>query len=157
RQLGRGAPGFWFGRVDGWWLVDISDRLSHEEPLRDEFGKAQRQHGHAVEARGKAQEQIGNHAGDDLEADGVLIRTEELADVEMLLDPAEQEFDLPARFVERCDLDRGAGEVVSDQGHDPALIALDLDPAQRDGEARISLADELDLGILDDREAVADL
>ena len=53
---------------------------------------------------------IGDHGGKDLQADGIAVVAEQLADLEMLLDPAEQELDLPASLVELADLDSGAFE-----------------------------------------------
>jgi len=46
---------------------------------------------------------------------GLSLKPNELADIEMLLDPAEQQFDLPASFLERSDFNRGAVEIVGDE------------------------------------------
>jgi len=79
-----------------------------------------------------------------------------LADIEMLLDPSEQQFDLPAALVERRDLDRGALKIVGEQCYRSTLVALEANASQRHRQPRIALAGELHLGIVDDPEAVAD-
>src|SRR5713226_9157044 len=102
--------GSWFARIDWWRLVDFCDRTSREEALADEFGEAQVQHPQGIQTPREAQEQIGDHRGDDLQANGVVVSTHELAEVEMLLDPAEQEFNLPAALVEGRNLNCRAFE-----------------------------------------------
>jgi hypothetical protein len=62
--------------------------------------KAQCGHFDVIETCSDTQEQVGDHRGDDLQANGVVIGAEEFADIEMLLNPAEQELDLPACLVE---------------------------------------------------------
>src|SRR5665647_1180278 len=74
----------------------------------------------------------------------------------MLLDPAEQELDLPAALVEGRNLDRRAFEIVGDESDRPAFVALDLDTSQRDRQLGIALAGKHDVGIGDDSEAIAD-
>ena len=54
---------------------------------------------------GDAQEQIGNHCGEDLQLNGVVVVAKKLADIEMLLDPAEQQLGLPSALVEGGDVD----------------------------------------------------
>ena len=48
----------------------------------------------------------------DLRLDGVLGGAEEALDAQVLLDPFEEQLDLPAAFVEPCDGERRQGEVV---------------------------------------------
>jgi len=79
--------------------------LRKKRRLANEFGEAQVQHCQGIQTSCEAQEQIGNHRGDDLQADGIVIVADELAKIEMLLDPAKQEFDLPAALVESRDFD----------------------------------------------------
>src|SRR5260221_8359942 len=155
-QLIGGEFRSWVAWINRRWLVDFSDRLSHEEALADEFGEAQVRQLHAVQAHRDAQEQIGDHPGDDLQADRVVVRAKEFADIEMLLYPAKQEFDLPAAFVERRDLDRRALDIIRDESDRATLVALDLDAPEFHWQSRIALADEHDVGIVDDPEAVAD-
>jgi len=136
--------------------MDVGDGSPGEEELADEFGETQSRYLDVIEAGSDAQKQIGDHGGDDLEPDGVLVGAEEFADVEMLLDPAKQKLDLPSGFVEAGDLDSGAFEVIGDEGHGLAGVRLEANAAQRDIEFGIAFAGELDLGIVDDAEAVAE-
>src|SRR6476659_126328 len=53
-----------------------------------------------------------NHGGEYLQAHGVLVEGDELTDAEVLLDPAEQELDLPARLVGGGKLSGAAGLMV---------------------------------------------
>jgi hypothetical protein len=94
-------------------------------------GKADGRHDDAAFACGDPQQQISDHGSEDLQADRVLGAAEELAKLQMLLDPAEQQFDLPAGFVKRGDLDRRAFQIVSDEGEFCAVIAPEADAAHR--------------------------
>src|SRR5258708_39923256 len=87
-QLIEGEFGFRFARIDWWRGVDFRDRFSHEQALANELSEAQVQHSQGIQAPREAQEQIGDHRGDDLQANGGVVLAHELADVEMLLDPA---------------------------------------------------------------------
>ncbi len=117
----------------GWRrFIDFSDGPAHEQTLADEFGETERRHFDAIYSRRKAQEQIGDHRGEDLQSNGGLVGAEERADIEMLLDPAEQKFDLPAAFVEGGDLDRRPLEIVGEESDRSTLVALDANTSQRD-------------------------
>src|SRR5882757_9679051 len=148
--------GFRFARIDWWRAVDFRDRFSHEQALANELSEAQVQHSQGIQTPREAQEQIGDHRSDDLQANGVVVLAHELAKVEMLLDPAEQEFDLPAPLVEGRNLNCGAFEIVGDKSNRSAHVTFDLDASQRDRQLGIALAGEYDVGIGDDSEAVAD-
>src|SRR5215831_11289694 len=63
--------------IDGWRLVDLVERTAQEQALADEFGEAERRYGETMQARDDAQQEIGDHAGEDLQADGVFGLTEE--------------------------------------------------------------------------------
>src|SRR5271154_7143321 len=73
----------------------------------------------------------------------------------MRLDPAEEKFDLPASLVERGDFDGWTLEIIGEDRKDPAVIASDPHPAQRNGKLSPALARQLDLGIPKDGEAIA--
>src|SRR5215475_12137008 len=73
----------------------------------------------------------------------------------MLLDPAEQQFDLPAALVECRDLDRRAAHIVGDEGDEAALVTPHSDAPQGYCQAGIAPTGEHDLTIVDDAEAVA--
>src|SRR5258707_6271249 len=96
--------------------VDIDDGLSYEQRCCDEAGEADGRHDDAAFARGDPQQQISDHGGEDLQADRVLGAAEELAKLQMLLDPAEQQLDLPAGLVKRGGPDRRTGPIRLDQG-----------------------------------------
>src|SRR6202043_4242944 len=70
--------GLWFARIHWWRLVDFCDRTSQEEALANEFGEAQVQHCQGIQTSCEAQEQIGNHRGDELQADGIVIVPDDL-------------------------------------------------------------------------------
>src|SRR5690349_18756985 len=148
--------GFRLARVDWRRGVDFRDRFSHEQALANELSEAQVQYSQGIQALHEAQQQIGDHRGDDLQTNGVVVPAHELAEVEMLLDPAKQELDLPTALVERRNLDGRAFEIVGNESDRAAFVALDLDTSQRDRQLGIALAGEHDVGVGDDSEAVAD-
>ena len=103
-------------RVDRRGFFDGAEVAALEEAQGDQIGEAQDRDLDAMTAGGDAQQRVGEHRGKDLEADGVVVVAEEAADVEMLLDPAKQQLDLPSRLVEGGDVDAGAFEVIGQQG-----------------------------------------
>ena len=102
----------------------------------------------------EAKKQIGDHRCDDLQTNGVIVLAHELFEIEMLLDPAEQELDLPAALVEGRNLDRRAFEIVGDEGDHSTFVTSDLDASQWDRQLGVALTGEHDFGIVDDAEAV---
>src|SRR5215475_6440691 len=141
--------------VDRCRFADLGNRASREQELADELSETDWQHGDAVDPRRDAQQQIGDHRREDLQPNGVLVVAEELADREMLLDPAEQQFDLPSALVERGDLHGRALKIIGEQGDAAAFVAPHPDAPQRDRQPGVTLADEADLSVIDDGEAVA--
>jgi hypothetical protein len=107
-----GGAGFGSARIYRRGPFDGGEGSAGEQKLADEFGQPNGKHFDAVGLRGDAQQQVGNHCSKHLEADRVVVGAEELADIEMLLDPAEQQLDLPSALVEGSDLDGAAGKVV---------------------------------------------
>jgi hypothetical protein len=81
-----------------------------------ETGKADSGQDDAALSRSDPQQQISDHGSEYLQADGVLGATEELAQLQMLLDPAEQQLDLPAGLVKRGNLDSRALQIVGNEG-----------------------------------------
>src|SRR6266851_1005611 len=116
--VSRGGPGR-FGSVG---FVDVGDGSAGEQASADEFG----------EADGDAQQEVGDHGGQQLQADGVGVAAEEGRDLEMLLEPAEQQLDLPACLVEAADLDGRALEVVGEEGDLGSVVAPQANAAHRD-------------------------
>src|SRR4051794_3984000 len=143
------------GRIDLGRTVDLGDRLSYEQRCCDEPGEAYCPHDDAVFACGDAQQQIGDHGGKDLQVDGILGAAKKLAKLQMLLDPTEQQFDLPAGLVKPGDFDGRPFQVVGDEGEFCAIIAPDANAAHRYRKPGLACADELHLGIVDDGEAIA--
>src|SRR5258708_27246842 len=114
--VGRVGPGF--GGVDVWRSVDFGDGLSREQTACDQVGEADCRHCEAALAGCDAQQEVRDYCRHYLETDGILGAAEELSDFEMLLDPAEQELDLPPGFIKRGDFRRLAIEIVSDDRQD---------------------------------------
>src|SRR5205085_3943170 len=73
----------------------------------------------------------------------------------MLLDPAEQQLDLPARLVEQRNLDRRAGHLVGQDDNRLAVPALDFDAPQRHGQDAVALAGPGDRAIRKDPKPLA--
>src|SRR5439155_14894310 len=67
-------------------------------------------------------EHVDRNCAPDLSLDGVLGSSEERLDTKMLLDPFEEEFDLPAAFVQLGNDQRGQVEVVGQK--DEPLVGL---------------------------------
>src|SRR6266403_5760045 len=97
----------------------------------------------------------GDHGGEDLQSYGVFVEGDELTDVEVLLDPAEQELDLPARLVGGGKLSGAAALIVGEDVEDLAGVGLDGNAAQEDWKVGIAFAGEDHLAIGLDGEAVA--
>jgi hypothetical protein len=85
----------------------------------------------ALDRMRHAQQQIGDQSCGYLCPDGVQRGAEEAADFEGLLDPAEEQLDLPARLVELGDLLRRRLQVVADEAQNLAGVDPDVDLAQR--------------------------
>ena len=67
-----------------------------------------------------SEEDVADQGDEELCAHAVFGGCEEVADLEVLLDPFEEQLDLPALFVEFCDVFGGGVEIV---GQDPDLLA----------------------------------
>ena len=80
----------------------------------DKFDEASRAEMVCAGLVGNADQHKGDHGSDDLQAHGVLVDGDELRDVEVLLDPAEQQFDLPAGFATGGKVNSRAADIVAD-------------------------------------------
>ncbi len=67
---------------------------------------------------------VSRHGAPDLRLDGVLAVAQELLDSQVLLDPFEEQFDLPTVLVECCDGQRRQDKVVGQE--DERLAALEI-------------------------------
>ena len=79
----------------------VGDGSVFEQPGAHQVCRAQCEQLRAAVARGEAQQQISDHRGQDLQANSVFGTAEKGADLEMLLEPAKQQLDLPSLAVER--------------------------------------------------------
>src|ERR1039458_4100407 len=76
-------------------------------------------------------EQVGAHRGPDLNAHSVFRIADKAPDAEVLLDPAEKQFDLPASPVQLGDLQGRSGEQVGEENQREFLRGVAVaDPAQ---------------------------
>jgi len=69
-------------------------------------------------------EYVDAHGAPNLGLCGILGGTEKGFDAQMLFDPFEEEFDLPASFVELGDVDCGQGEIVGEE--DVSLVGFEV-------------------------------
>src|SRR6516162_11577023 len=111
-RVGR-AQGGWFGRRG-------CVRMEAERATEAEFEAGEEQRGAVLERAGRgllqdAQQQKGDQRDIDLGAHGVLAAADKAADLEVLLEPLEQQLDLPALFVELRDVGGGTLEIVGEQ------------------------------------------
>src|ERR1700730_14852915 len=128
------------GMQGGWGLGEVGDGSVLEQASAHEICKAQCEQVRAAVARGDAQQQISDHRGKDLQANGVFGTTEKGADFEMLLEPAKQQFDLPAFAIERGDRAGRAVEVVAQDGEQTIILTAQYDPAQGDRQPQAPLS-----------------
>src|SRR6266446_9064860 len=139
------------GLRDGWRFVELGDGSAFEQAGAHEVCKAQCQQVRAAVARGDAQQQISNHGGKDLQTNGVFGTAKETADFEMLLDPPEQQLDLPAFAIERGDTPGRALQIVAQDGEQTTILAPQHDAAQRDRQAQALLRGQFDHAVAFDR------
>jgi hypothetical protein len=72
-----------------------------------------------------AQQHKGDQRDIDLDAHSVFTASEKAADLEVLLEPLEQQLDLPSLFVELCDLEGRSLQVVGKQIEGLVVIGAD--------------------------------
>ena len=96
------------------WLVDAGDRAALEEPGSNEIDKAEGRNFGSACGSDDAQQQVSNQGCEDLQADGVFGSAEEDADFQMLLDPSEQQLDLPTLSIKSGDFGGGVFEIVGE-------------------------------------------
>jgi hypothetical protein len=91
--------------------------------------------GHA--AAEQAEQEPSDERNIDLDFDGVFAASEEPFDLEVLLDPLEEQLDLPALLVKRGDFAGGAAVIVGDEDERSFAVALHDDLAQNRVKQRI--------------------
>ena len=90
----------------------------------DEAGEGERAFDDVLRGLGETQQDEGDQRHGDLDPDGVLAGAHEVAQFQRLLDPAEEQFDHPAPFVEVGDFPSGGLEIVGQDAQDPAGFDL---------------------------------
>jgi hypothetical protein len=115
----------------GWGCKQSIDALQVHEVLFDEPCEVEQAQAALLNAMSELQEKIDDESDRDLNANRVFGRPKELLDLEVLLHPAEGEFDFPAALVERGDI-LGAGiQVVREKTQGLAGFNPDADFADR--------------------------
>lgn len=84
----------------------------------DQAGKCERLTDCGLTGLRHAQQQMGDQRHEDLDPHGVLGGSEEMPDLEVLLDPFEEQFDLPALLVELSDLAGRGVEIIGQDADD---------------------------------------
>jgi hypothetical protein len=122
----------------GWVADEAVDASSVHEVGTHEAGELEGAWNGLLVILSPAQEQEGDEGDGDLDAHGVLGGSEEVADFECLLDPAEEQLDGPTALVEVGDfLGRGL-EVIAEDAQDFAGVGLDAHLANRVAEGIFS-------------------
>ena len=108
------------GILDAWWRLfeEAVERSSMHEIICDQAGECKAALDAVLYSVSGAQEQECDQCDGDLDAHGVLGCAEEVPDFEGVLDPAEEQFDLPATFVKFGDLVGWSIEIVGDDAQD---------------------------------------
>src|SRR5271156_6614709 len=105
-----------------WGQVDGGHGSTFEQACSHQVGKAQRQQARPALARGNAQKQVGDHGGENLQANGVFGTAKKASDFEMLFDPSKQQLDLPAFAVERGDLTGWPRDFIAQDSQQTAVL-----------------------------------
>lgn|SRR5687767_8196961 len=114
-----------------WWIEEFLDGFAVQEMTSDEIGDRVQ-----ADASGKhgllsdSDQQEGDQGRDDLKLDGILRGTQELLDPEVLLDPFEEQLDLPAGLIEVGNFAGWGDEIVGEDAHTGAVVENDGDLAQ---------------------------
>ena len=98
------------------------ERASVHEVGADEAGKFEGAMYRCLSELGHAQDEKSDQGDDDLNADSILGDPDEVLDSKRLLDPAKEQFDLPALFVKLCDLFCRRVEIIGDDAQLPAAL-----------------------------------
>src|SRR5713226_3601020 len=121
-------------RGSSFWLKQGSDISLMHEVDADEAGEGERAGYGLLGGLGQSQDQEGDEGDGDLNTNGILGSSEEACDLEGLLDPAKEQLDCPALFVEVGDFLSGGGEIVGDDAQDLAGVDFDAQLADLLGE-----------------------
>src|ERR1700735_1607557 len=100
---------------------DRGDFASFEQASAHEVRETQDSMRDLVCSGGQTQQCVSYHRSVDLQFDRVLIVAEELPELEMLLDPSKQQFDLPTAFIKSADFDGLPPHIIGDEAENLAF------------------------------------
>src|SRR6516225_8555774 len=115
-------------RIDRGWRLNLQQTVEApavHQICAHEAGEDERAGDRVLRGLGHAQQQKGDQSDGDLDAHGVFAGAEKAADLEGLLDPAEEQLDRPAALIEIGDLPGGGVEVVAQDAQHLAGVELD--------------------------------
>src|SRR5262249_59121624 len=111
-----------------WWgFKKVGDRAAVHQVGSDEPGKGKRACNDFGGVVSQAQQQEGDQRDRDLNADGVFGGSEEVADLQSLLDPSKEQLDRPSSLVQVGDLLRARREIIGENAQHLAGIVSDPD------------------------------
>lgn len=106
-----------------WWIEQFLDGFAVHEVTSEKAGDSvQADVRRECGLLSDSDQQVGDQGGDDLQLDGVFRGSQELLDPEVLLDPLEEQFDLPAGLVEIGDFDGWSDKIVGEDAHAGAVV-----------------------------------
>src|SRR5215467_7693055 len=94
-----------------WWFEKFRDRPPVHQIGPDEPGEGERAHNDFVGLMGEAQQQESDQCDSDLDTHGIFGGSEEVSDLQGLLDPAEEQLDGPPALVEVGEFLRGRSDI----------------------------------------------
>src|ERR1700722_17107224 len=133
---------------------DRGDFASVEQAGAHEVRETQDSMRDLVCSGGQTQQRVSNHRSVDLQFDRVWIVAEKLPELEMLLDPSKQQFDLPAAFVESADFDGRSAHIIGNKAENLAILAPNRNSAQRHRQLGVAFAGQSDLFVGQDTETL---
>src|SRR5271154_6368017 len=131
--------------MGGRGAFDRGEFTSVEQASTHKVCEAQDSMGDVVCSGGQTQQCVSDHCSVDLQFDRVWIVAEKLSELEMLLYPSKQQFDLPAAFVKSADFDRRSAHVIGNEAENLAILAANSNSAQRHRQLGVAFAGQGDL------------
>src|SRR5271169_4292517 len=112
----------------GHWrgLKKFSDGSAKHQICLDEPGEGKQADSDSVGVVSQAQQQKGDECNRDLDANGVFRCSEEVADLQGLLDPSKEQFDGPSTLVQVRDVLRACLQIIGEDAQH--LAGLDYNP-----------------------------
>src|SRR6202167_1905600 len=141
--------------MGGGGPFDRGDFASVEQASAHEVCEAQDSMRDLVCSGGQTQQCISDHRSVDLQFDRVLIVAEKFPELEMLLDPSKQQFDLPAAFVKSADFAGRSAHIIGNEAENLAILAPNSNSAQRHRQLGVAFAGQGDLFVGQHTETLA--